>query len=81
MIISTSGGKCKRSPVQRVKNGFGMKGGDGMEIIIKGEPEEIAALVVAIQERRLRKIRIKMDGKKVARVFSGAIRDTPGDKK
>lgn len=58
-----------------------MKGGDGMEIIIKGEPKEIAALVVAIQERRLRKIRIKMDGKKVARVVSGAIRDTPGDKK
>ena len=52
-----------------------------MKVVFKGKPNEIAALVVAIQERRLRKIRIKMDGKKVTRVVSGAIRDTPGDKK
>ena len=30
-----------------------MRGGEGMEAIIRGTPEELAALVLAVQERRV----------------------------
>lgn len=42
-------------------------GGFGMEITIKAEPKEIAALVAAIQERQS----VKVDSKSVAQAICG----------
>lgn len=42
--------------------GFGMKGGETMEIIIKAEAEEIAALVVGLQGRQMAELRDPLSG-------------------
>lgn len=49
-----------------------------MEVIIKGTPEEIAALVRATQERRTKQVEIQFDGaiNRLAKVLQRAKDDT-----
>lgn len=58
----------------------GRRGGDFLEVIIRGEAKEIAALVLAVQERQFQELQIKVDGKAISKVVPGAIRDMPEDK-
>lgn len=51
-----------------------------MEVIIRGEAKEIAALVLAVQERQFQELQIKVDGNAISKVVHGAIRDMPEDK-
>lgn len=49
-----------------------------MEITVKGEPQEIAALVVAIRERRGgQQVRVTIDRKEILKDAFGAMRDKP----
>ena len=62
----------------------GVKGGEILELVIKGDPKEIAALVVEIQERReanrpevlsselLKGEAVHLSGEKVGRSFLAA---------
>lgn len=58
------------------------KGGEGMEVIIRGAPEEIAALVRATQERRTKQVEIQFDGaiNRLAKVLQQAKDDTAPEK-
>lgn len=47
-----------------------------MEITIKGEPEEIAALVVALQERQDETVSLFGDGKEIYRINESVKNDT-----
>ena len=48
-----------------------------MKIITEGEPDEIAALVLAIQGRREFRVELKPDRAKIIEAGLEAIRDTP----
>lgn len=47
-----------------------MRGGEGLELTIKGDAKEIAALVLELQERRKQEIKLVVDGSK----FSDAVK-------
>lgn len=47
-----------------------------MEATIKGQPEEIAALVLAVQERREYEVRLEPDVKKITQAVIEAARAT-----
>ena len=51
-----------------------------MEVIIRGTPEEIAALVRATQERRTAKIEFRAPVKTMTQAVYEAIRGTPPGK-
>ena len=46
-----------------------------MKLIISGTPEEIAALVVAIQERQASTLEIQVDGQALSKACQSATRD------
>ena len=48
----------------------GVRGGEGLELTIKGDAKEIAALVLELQERRKQEIKLVVDGSK----FSDAVK-------
>ena len=43
-----------------------MRGGEGLEVTIKGEAKEIAALVVGLQGRRKQEIKVVVDGSELS---------------
>lgn len=51
-----------------------------MEIIIKGDPEEIAAFVLATQKRQFQEIKVKLPPDGFIKDLSEAIRGTPPEK-
>lgn len=55
-----------------------LRGGEGMEVIIRGAPNEIAALVRATQDRRTKQVEIQFDGaiNRLAKVLRQAKDDT-----
>ena len=52
-----------------------MKGGETVEVIVRGTPEEIAALVVAIQERH--GLDIVMDAKNLGQAICDRDQEAP----
>ena len=48
-----------------------------MEVIIKGEPKEIAALVLAARGRQGQTARLEINGAAVTEAVFGATHDTP----
>lgn len=52
------------------------EGGESVEVIIRGTPEEIAALVVATQERQVRAIKVNCSTEKLTKDLREAIRGT-----
>lgn len=71
---------CKflRLIYHRTEIGWGREGGESVEITIKGEAKEIAALVLAVQERHSEptQVKIELDHKRVAQSVFEATRDT-----
>lgn len=48
-----------------------------MKVIMEGDAKEIAALVLAIQERQSAELELTLDGEKLSQALFGASHDTP----
>ena len=46
-----------------------------MRVIIEGQPEEVAALVLVLQGRQTKEVKLNLDGEKLSQAVFGATHD------